>query len=237
MLRLFLVSVLALSGSAGAAERSFVVSDGGFEVNIPVDDRQQQVSRVAPDLFESIGNLLNQGNARVVEILMTSDDIEQARNGEDPHAFSVRILRHPISGDAAVSEATWNDVRPRYRKVVEDTLLPAMTSAIQEKIDSSYNDKLDESDEIRIQGFDRLDFYREDSTSLRYFTQAHIQRGSGKEMALAVVHGFSATIFMKNRLFLIQATRVMEDADSGADIDKERAEFDHFVDQLIKMNP
>lgn len=237
MLRLFLVFALMLVGPAGAAERRSVVSDAGFEVNIPVDDQRQQVSRVAPDLFDSIGNLLNQGNARVVEILMTSDDIEQARNGEDPRAFSVRILRHPISGDAAVSEATWNDVRPKYRKVIQDTLSPTMTSTIQETVDSSYNDKLDESDEIKIQGFDRLEFYREDSTSLRYYTQAHIQRGSGKEKTLAVVRGFSATLFMNNRLFLVQGTRLMEDADSGADIDKERADFDHFVDQLIKMNP
>lgn len=237
MLRLSLVFALALVGSAGAAERSSMVSDDGFEMRIPADDQRQQVSRVAPDLFESTGSLLNQGNVRVIEILMTSDDIEQTRNGDDPRALSVRILRHPISGGAAVSEATWNDVRPRYRKVVENTLSPAMKSMVQEKVDSSYNDKMEESDEIRIQKFERLEFYREDSTSLRYFTLAHIQRGSGKEKTLAVVRGFSATIFMKNRLFLIQAARLMEDANSGEDIDKERAEFDHFVDQLIKINP
>jgi hypothetical protein len=73
--------------------------------------------------------------------------------------------------------------------------------------------------------------------TLRYFTQAHVQRGTAEMKAIAVVRDFSATLLIMNRLFLIQATRLIEDADSGADIDKERAEFDRFVDQLIKMNP
>lgn len=237
MLRFFLVLALALVGSAAATERSSVISDGNLEINIPANDQRKQVSQVAPDIFDSLSSPLNQGKARVIEILMTSDDIEHARNDESFRSFSIFIARHPISGDEALSEEDWNQFRPIYRKLFENTQSPEMESMIQEEVDSTINVELQDRDKLQFKRFDQPEFYREDSASMRLFTLAHIQRGSENEGILDVVRAFNATIFVKNRLFLIQANKLVENADSEAEFNKGRAEFDHFVDQLIKMNP
>lgn len=237
MLRWLLVCVLALVWGAEAAERTSVVSDEGFEIRIPEHAQRQQVSQVAPDLLENFAGLVNHDKVRILEMLLTRADIERAQNGSDPREISFRVLRHPLFGNETISEETWEHERPRYRKTIESSLMPAMKSTIQEKADDIYNDKVEESEEVRFKGFDRLGVYREDSTSLRYSTEVRIERGSGEEAVPVFIRAFSASVYLRGRVFMVQATRIVADTDAGADAPEDRAEFDRFVDGMIEMNP
>lgn len=237
MLRWLLVCVLALALGAAAAERTSVVLDEGFELWIPEHAQLERVSQVAPDVLENFAGFVNHDKVRILEMLLTRADIEGARNGNDPREISFRVLRHPLFGNEIISEAAWEHTRPRYRKTIENSLTPAMTSTIQEKADDIYNDKVEESEEIRLKGFDRLGVYREDSTSLRYSTEVRIERGSGEGVTPMLIRALSASVYVRGRVFLVQATRIVADTEAGADAPEDRAEFDRFVDGMIEVNP
>lgn len=241
MLRWSMLLVLLLArlliGDATAAEQAAAVRDEGFELHVPVDERLLRVSEVAPDIMEGMRYLQDDARIRILELYLTREDIALARKEENTRDLAFRISRHPISGVSPVSKASWEDLRPRYRKVVETTLTTENRSLIQEQADEIFNDKLEDDDRIRLDRLGQFVAYREDATTLRFHGLVEVQQGTGDAVQSGVISGFSAVVFIGNRLFMVQGTRNLDTPPNRAsDLEQDRAEFDRFVDRLIELN-
>jgi hypothetical protein len=241
MLRWSMLLVLLLArlliGDAAAAERAAVVADEGFELHVPADERLLRVSEAAPDIMEGMRYLQDDARIRILEMYLTPEDIALARKEENARDLAFRVSRHPISGVSSISKASWEDLRPKYRKVIETTLTTENRSLMQEKADEIFNDKLEDDDRIRVDRFGQFVAYREDATSLRFHVLVEVQQGTGDAGRPGVISGFSATVFIGNRLFMVQGTRNLDTPPSRTtDLEQDRAEFDRFVDRLIELN-
>jgi hypothetical protein len=229
--------VLLLMASIASAQTTATLSDEGFEIVAPNDARRETLSRVAPDIFESYRALLNIEKMRLIEAFMTKDDIERIRNGASQQDVTFRVLRHPLSGDARVSKATWDNTRPRYRKTLESINSDKGRSDIEKRANAVLDDKLKEIDIGGMQNtdFDRLRVYRDDDTSLRFVMKSKTAFEQDGETISISTLDFSATLFIKNRLVLVQAQVFSGDID--AQVEMYRAEFDAYVDRIVEMNP
>lgn len=241
MLRWSILLVLLLArlliGDATAAERAAAVTDEGFELHVPVDERLLRVSEAAPDIMEGMRYLQDDKRIRILEMYLTREDIALARKEENVRDLAFRVSRHPISGASPISKASWEDLRPRYRKVVETTMTTENRSLIQEGADEIFNDKMGVDDRIRLDRVERFVAYHEDATSLRFHGFVEVRQGTGDAAQPAVISGFSAAVFIGNRLFMVQGTRNLDTPPSRTtDFEQDRAEFDRFVDRLIELN-
>jgi hypothetical protein len=218
--------------SATEQAQELVIVDAGLSLRVPPDPLRLPTSRESPDLLASLQALMDATRARPLELLMTPADIERSENGLDPRDLTFRISRHPLTGADLLGRPQWENLRPRYRATIEETIKTSNRALIQSYADKAYNDKLDEADRVRFDSFGPVGVHREDATSLRYSTVAVFDQGDQR----AAVRGFSATVHVRDRLFLVQGTRYLERIDQVEGFAEDLAAFDAFVDSVIALN-
>lgn len=231
----------AVEAAAGAPQETVLsLMSNGRTLRVPVDPGYVRGTLEAPEIFALYGELMNAGKGRLLDLLITREDIARLDEGQDGRSMLFKLGIDPLFGTAIVRPAQWASAKPGYEAAIGKVDVRQVSERMRERTGAMIDriiareDASDAGVEFRMGELSPPRIYRSDAQSFRLHATVPTTLSIGDSADKTLYLGFAAVVNLDGRVFLLGAERVAPKDAAG--FDAARATFDGFIDRVIALN-